>query len=104
MLALNIALDKIGSVITECFRCMIGRSVDAKPTRQTIARMADELGVLSNIQVASVMMEHNNLTLAWDGSPIAGDHINAAHVTMKHAGDFRSYVLQIDRLAGGMSI
>ena len=85
-----------------CIWHLTGKQLQPVPTRQTIARMSDELGIISCIQVGSLMHQHDNLTVGWDGSPIAGDHINAAHVSIRVGAKSQAYVMQVDRLAGGI--
>ena len=50
------------------------------------------------------MYQYDNLTVGWDGSPIAGDHINAAHVSIRAGAKSQSYVMQVDRIAGGIEL
>ena len=102
LLTLNIALEKIPLAMSACVKHFTGKDLRPVPTRQTIARMSDELGVISNIQVGAIMHEHDNLTVGWDGSPIAGDHINATHVSVRVGGKSTAFVMEVDRLAGGI--
>ena len=80
LLSLNIhvSLDKIPRAMQGCIWHLTRKHLQPVPTRQTIARMSDELGIISCIQVGSLMHQHENLTVGWDGSPIAGDHINVS--------------------------
>ena len=103
LLSLNIPLDKIPLAMKSCILHLTGRQLIPAPTRQTIARMSDDLGIISNIQVGSIMYEQDNLTVGWDGSPIAGDHINATHVSVRVGNRTQCLVMQVDRIAGAMN-
>ena len=74
-----------------------GIEVDSVPHRNTVEMMARELGAISDIQVAKVLMHQDNLTLGFDATTQEGVHINSIHATTKSM----CHVIAIDELPGG---
>ena len=102
MLTNNVPIDKVPLVIKDSVAELLGLSISDNPSKQTISRMATELSIISDIHMGEIMAKNEHLTLSWDGCPIADDHINAVQVTAYIDGTIKPYVLQIDRLPGGM--
>ena len=50
------------------------------------------------------MYLNENLTIAWDGTPLDGDHINEAHINVHINGETVPYVMQVDKLVGDKMI
>ena len=71
--------------------------VDSVPHRNTVEMMARELGAISDIQVAEVLMHQDNLTLGFDATTQEGVHLNSIHATTKSM----CHVIAIDELPGG---
>ncbi|ELU09694.1 hypothetical protein CAPTEDRAFT_208350 [Capitella teleta] len=51
------------------------------PVKSTVQKMALEMGVMSDIQVADFMHSHQCVTLGFDATTQDGIHVNAIHVT-----------------------
>ena len=71
--------------------------VTALPEPFTVSYLANELGVLSDLQVSEIMYNGNNITLSCDSTTINGEHI---HISVSIVPP-KSYVLSLRSLAGG---
>ena len=74
-----------------------GLHLDSVPTRNSVEMMARELGVISDFEVAEVLLENQNFTLGFDATTQEVVHVNGIHVTSAD----KCYVIAIDALAGG---
>ena len=73
------------------------RPLSSVPHRTTIESMARELGVLSKVQAAELMLKSHNLTIGFDATTQLGRHFNSVHIT--HNGG--CMVLDVRVLPGG---
>ena len=67
------------------------------PQRSTVEFMARELGVVSDVIAAEILITDEDLTLGFDATTQEGIHVNSIHFTSKG----KCYVLAIDQLPGG---
>ena len=51
----------------------------ALPEPCTVSYLANELGVLTDLQVGEIMY---NIILSWDSTTINGEHINEIHISI----------------------
>ena len=72
------------------------------PCKYTIAMMAYELGVISDLQVGEVMYLQDN-TFSWDSTSVDGQHINEIHISIPNDPPI-SYVLQLGLQEGQLKI
>ncbi|KAG1681429.1 PiggyBac transposable element-derived protein 1 [Nymphon striatum] len=96
----QVPVETVSGVMNSVGKELTNGTLDGKADKSTISEFSYELGVLSDIQVAEVMVKNDNLTLAWDAASLDGEHINEVHVYIP--GDTpKGYVLQISALPGG---
>ncbi len=76
-----------------------GLHLDSVPHRSTVEMMTMELGVISDFQVAEVLMEKDDLILGFDAMTQKRVHVNGVHVTSEHA----CHVVSIDQLLVGLA-
>ena len=81
----------------EQFGKRAGIKVDEVPHRTTVELMARELGVISDVQSAKLLVENDNLTIGFDATTQEGLHANSIHVTSRD----KCFVLAVDQLPGG---
>ena len=76
-----------------------GMDAEHVPHRNTVELMARELGVVSDFQVAELLMTGNDLTLGFDATTQEGVHVNEVHITSEQ----ESLVISVDDLPGGLA-
>ena len=61
---------------------MAGLKITALPEPCTVSYLANELGVLSDLQVGEIMYNSKDITLSWDSTTHNGEHINEIHISI----------------------
>ena len=74
-----------------------GIEIGDVPHRNTVELMARELGVVSDLMSAEVLIEHENITLGFDATTQEGVHVNSVHFTTND----KAYIVAVDQLPGG---
>ena len=95
----NVPTSQVSSLISKISRRM-GLTVGDMPDRSTIEAMARELGVLSDLQVADMLMTNSDCTAAFDATTQDGRHVNEIHFTNSEI----SLVAAVDELPGGTAL
>ena len=90
----------MGPVILDTAKEMTGQSITSMPDVSTVCQMVYEMGIISDLQLGTVLLSGTNHSLAFDATGIDDSHINEVHVNTDSRG---SVVLQIAQLAGGQS-
>ena len=96
----QVPVETISCVISNIVSELSDVTLDFLPDKKTISQCAYELGVISDIQVGEVLVNNENLTLAWDATSLDAQHVNEVHI---HTSPSLSsgYVLQVSNLPGG---
>ena len=79
------------------FFCRLGLLKQIYPSRSAVKNMTRELGVISELQAAQVILQNKNNTLGFDATTQEGVHINSIHITI----ETQCIVLAVDQLPGG---
>ena len=79
------------------FFCRLGLLKQIYPSRSAVENMTRELGVISELQAAQVILQNKNNTLGFDATTQEGVHINSIHITT----ETQCIVLAVDQLPGG---
>ncbi|XP_029113602.1 uncharacterized protein LOC114912179 [Scleropages formosus] len=74
-----------------------GIELKTVPQRSTVELMVQELGVISQLQTAEMILANNNVTLGFDATTQEGTHVNEIHFSTEHD----SMSAAVDELAGG---
>ncbi|KAH9515099.1 hypothetical protein Btru_019228 [Bulinus truncatus] len=97
----QVSVAKAGQLVRFILNELTQTSVGKMPASSTIAQMAYEMGVMSNLQLAeNLYMTHESATLAWDATSIDGTHYNEINISL---GD-RTFTLEVGKLSGGATI
>ena len=75
----HVPITSICSVIEVVLDQMAGLKITALPEPCTVSYLANELGVLSDLQVGEIMYD---ITLSWDSTTHNGEHINEIHISI----------------------
>uniref|UniRef100_A0A2C9JTC5 Uncharacterized protein n=1 Tax=Biomphalaria glabrata TaxID=6526 RepID=A0A2C9JTC5_BIOGL len=75
----------------------MGILIDSVPDKSSIENCVRELGVISDLQAAEVVMATPGLTLGFDATTQEGVHVNSVHLTTKS----NTLVIALDDLSGG---
>ena len=84
-------------ILMQKYANRFGAKMDTVPHRSTVEMMKRELGVMSDLQVAEILMHTSNLTLGFDATMQESVHINSVHIT----DEANCYVISVDQLPGG---
>ena len=76
----KVPVDAAGGTVAYIVKQLTGRQLEAIPDSTTFRRAARELGILSDLQTASVLLNGENVTIAWDATSVNGDHLNEVHI------------------------
>ena len=76
MLLTQVPTKNISEVISTIYNRM-NISIDKIPSRSLVEQMVRELGVISEVQAAELLLKHDNSTLAFDATTQEGVHVNA---------------------------
>ena len=79
---------------------MAGLKITALPEPCTVSYLANELRVLSGLQVGEIMYNGKDITLSWDSTTVNGENINQIHISVSTVPP-KSYVLSLRSIAGG---
>ncbi|XP_074657147.1 uncharacterized protein LOC141910312 [Tubulanus polymorphus] len=96
----QVSVEQVGNVIDGVLKNLTPYSVDKKPDASTVSYFSYELGVLSDLQVAEVLVNEDNLTISWDATSLSGEHVNEVHINTCSVPP-SSYIMQIGILSGG---
>ena len=96
----QVPIETTSRVISSIVSELADVTLDFLPDKKTISQFAYELGIISDIQVGEVLVNNDNLTLAWDATSLDAQHVNEVHI---HTSPSLSsgYVLQVSNLPGG---
>ena len=75
----HVPITSICPVIEVVLDQMAGLKITALPEPCTVSYLANELEVLSDLQV---MYNGKDITLSWDSTTINGEHINEIHISI----------------------
>ena len=78
----HVPITSICPVIKVVLDQMAGLKITALPEPCTVSYLANELGVLSDLQVGEMMYNGKDITLSWDSTTINGEHINEIHISI----------------------
>lgn len=92
----NVPTNSVPTLLKQ-FGKRAGVAIDPVPVRNTVENMCRELGVISDVMSAEVLLAEDNLTIAFDATTQEGLHVNSVHITTKD----KAYVLAVDQLPGG---
>ena len=76
----QVPVERVSSVLDHAVRILTPHQLDDLPSVSTICGAAREMGILSDLQVATKVTSCDNMTLAWDGTSLDGKHINEVHL------------------------
>ncbi|XP_065655755.1 uncharacterized protein LOC136081745 [Hydra vulgaris] len=95
----QVPIENIGILIKFIIKELALKYVVNIPVPSTLAQMAYELGVISDIQVAEHIYFSSSAvaTLSWDSTSFDGVHINECHISI----DRKQLTIQIAELSGG---
>ncbi|KAK6168628.1 hypothetical protein SNE40_019823 [Patella caerulea] len=85
--------------LIQSFAKRFGSDLESKdiPVRSTVENMVIELGLISDLQVAQLIYNAENVTLGFDATTQEGIHVNSIHITSKDD----CLVVALDQLPGG---
>ena len=85
MLVYDAIVNRVSSrnipILLHKFAKRSGLKIDSVPHRTTVEVMARELGVVSDLQAAELLMANSDLTHGFDATTQEGVHINSVHIT-----------------------
>ena len=76
----------MGPVILDTAKEMTGQSITSMPDVSTVCQMVYEMGIISDLQLGTVLLSGTNHSLAFDATAIDGSHINEVHVNTDSHG------------------
>ena len=87
MLVYDAIVNRVSSrnmpILLHKFAKRSGLKIDSVPHRTTVEVMARELGVVSDLQAAELLLANSDLTHGFDATTQEGVHINSVHITSK---------------------
>ncbi|KAG1681796.1 hypothetical protein GQR58_011602 [Nymphon striatum] len=96
----QVPVETVSEVMNSVVKELTNGQLDCNSDKSTVIQFSYELGVLSDIQGAQLMIDNDNLTLAWDATSLDANHINEVHVYTPGKPP-KGHVLQISSLPGG---
>uniref|UniRef100_A0A2C9LZ33 Uncharacterized protein n=1 Tax=Biomphalaria glabrata TaxID=6526 RepID=A0A2C9LZ33_BIOGL len=98
----QVPVEKAGHLVRYILNELTQISVSKIPAPSTVAQMAYEMGIISNLQVAEALYTAPELiaTLAWDATTIDGSHFN--EVNLSFGG--KTFTIEIGKLGGGSTL
>ena len=94
----KVAVQHAGAVVKYVVEELTGKMLAEVPSKATVARMAAEMGIASEIHVGGVLHATTDATLGWDATCIEGVHVNEVHIRTATGGDL---TLGISELPAG---
>ena len=95
----NVPVEKAEPLVKSVLKELTNTALTRFPAPNTIAQMAYEMGVISDLQVAENLYSSpvTVATIGWDATSIDGYHFNEINISL----DGRTFTLEIGKLAGG---
>ncbi|GFN84478.1 hypothetical protein PoB_001098400 [Plakobranchus ocellatus] len=82
MLSHQVPVSACAPIFVHVIKTITGKSPNLIPCATTVAQMAEDVGVISSLHVASEMLKENSkICLAWDTTSVDWSHINEIHIT-----------------------
>ncbi|GFO36330.1 hypothetical protein PoB_006283500 [Plakobranchus ocellatus] len=82
MLSHQVPVSACAPIFSHVIKTITGKCPNRIPCTTTVAQMAQELGVISSLHVASEILKANSkICLSWDATSVDGSHINEIHIT-----------------------
>ena len=108
-LAHETPVEHVGDVIQFICKTLTGKYLEATPCKSTIANMAREMGLLSDMQGGSLLATTPNICMGMDATSLGGDHINGIYIAVPKESDSnmpsetkRTYhTMSVSHLPGG---
>ena len=95
-------VDHAAEIVGYVAEQFTGKPIESLPHPTTVARMAREMGVLSDIQAGEALTSNSKCSIAWDATELDGAHVNEVHVATPSTSKNRDYVtLSVAQLPGG---
>ena len=97
----SVPLDNVADVLGCVLSELAGLKLDALPSRSSVCRMAREMGSLTDLQTADLVLKNPHSTLCWDATTLGGSHINQIHISTDPS---TQSTISVETLSGGRTI